>query len=416
MPVFDNLNLTTSPGLDPSVVEYHNRNLLENMRPELVHYTDVDKVPLPAHNGKTIHFRRARPFGPVLEPLKEGVTPDGQMLVMDKVEATIKPYARHIEMSDEIDWALLDNMHVVANENLSDQASLTVDTICREALNAGLNVQYAGGRQSRSEVTAADVLNFTEVKKAVLRLKKANVKTFPDGFYHGICGPDTAYDLTDDERWISIADYQEASTIRKYELGTIWKAKFYESTEAKVFRPQDYLYISTQDGISREKLTVTGWDAATRKLSIAETDFSYHQARQVVGMLVDLTVGSDTYTVNIERAEPYKDSENPGKLMLRWVPAAFAANVMGEIVPTGGGAAGIPVHATLIYGKGFAGSVELEGSGRNVEMIIKPLGSAGAADPANQRQTMAWKIRGFCCVILQDSFVVRIEHAVSQAA
>lgn len=415
MAVFDNLNLTTSPGLDPTVVEYHNRGLLENMRPELVHYYDVEKVTLPRHNGKRIQFRRLRPFGPVTEPLKEGVTPDGQALVFDDLWATIKPYGRHVELSDEIDWAMLDNMHEAANENLSNQAADTVDVICREALNAGVNVQYAGGKSMRSQIAATDILTFDEIKKAVLRLQKANVKPFSDGFYHAIVGPDTEFDVTTDDHWTDIAEYQQAGNIQKYEIGTIWGVKFYRSTEAKVFRPQEYLYVASQDKVSRESLTVTGWDAQTRKLTISETDFSYHQARMITGMLVNLVVGTNTYTVNIEHAEPYVDAEHPGKLQLRWVPASLASDVSGEIVPTGGGAGNIPVMSTLVYGKGFAGSVELEGDGRNVAMIIKPLGSAGAADPLNQRQTMGWKIRSFCCVILQDTFGVRIEHAASQA-
>lgn len=33
MAVFDNLNKTYSPGVAPSVVEYYERSLLENMKP-----------------------------------------------------------------------------------------------------------------------------------------------------------------------------------------------------------------------------------------------------------------------------------------------------------------------------------------------------------------------------------------------
>ncbi len=81
----------------------------------------------------------------------------------------------------------------------------------------------------------------------------------------------------------------------------------------------------------------------------------------------------------------------------------------------GAGAAGIPVFGTLVYGRDFAACVDLESGGRNVQVIIKPLGSSGAEDPLNQRQTMGWKIKGFTATILQDAFGVRIEHACSQA-
>lgn len=47
------------------------------------------------------------------------------------------------------------------------------------------------------------------------------------------------------------------------------------------------------------------------------------------------------------------------------------------------------VYATLIFGANAYGVTELEGGG--LEMIIKQLGSAGTADPLNQRATTGWK-------------------------
>ena len=54
MAVFDNLNKTYSPGVAPSVVEYYERSLLENMKPEMVHTRDAQERTLPEHNGKTV--------------------------------------------------------------------------------------------------------------------------------------------------------------------------------------------------------------------------------------------------------------------------------------------------------------------------------------------------------------------------
>jgi N4-gp56 family major capsid protein len=44
--------------------------------------------------------------------------------------------------------------------------------------------------------------------------------------------------------------------------------------------------------------------------------------------------------------------------------------------------------------------------------IIKPLGSAGSADPLDQRQTSGWKAT-HAVTRLNEAFAVRIEHAVS---
>lgn len=77
----------------------------------------------------------------------------------------------------------------------------------------------------------------------------------------------------------------------------------------------------------------------------------------------------------------------------------------------GAGAASVDVYATLVIGKDAYGIVDVAGSG-NVQNIIKPLGSAGSADPLNQRSTSGWKAM-FTTKILEQLAIVRIEHTVS---
>lgn len=76
----------------------------------------------------------------------------------------------------------------------------------------------------------------------------------------------------------------------------------------------------------------------------------------------------------------------------------------------GAGAAGIDVHATLIMGAEAYGVSRI--SGLSLQNIVKPLGSAGAEDPLNQRGTTGWKST-FVAKILNDDFLGRIEHAVT---
>ena len=47
-------------------------------------------------------------------------------------------------------------------------------------------------------------------------------------------------------------------------------------------------------------------------------------------------------------------------------------------------------------------------------MIVKAPGSSGSADPLNQRGSIGWKVGFFAAAVLQDDFIVRIEHAVSE--
>lgn len=65
------------------------------------------------------------------------------------------------------------------------------------------------------------------------------------------------------------------------------------------------------------------------------------------------------------------------------------------------------VFGTLVIADGAYGTTEITGGG--LETIIKQLGSAGSADPLNQRSTVGWKATK-TAEILVDAYMVRIEH------
>ena len=409
MPVFDHLNYTYSAGVAPSVIQYYERTLLQNMQAELVHYRDAQKRTLPPHNGKTVNFRRFTPFPAITTPLAEGVTPTGQTLAMTAFTAMVKPYGGHVEITDELNLYMLDNMHAETARLLSDQASLSVDTLTRNPLNAGLNVQYANNKTARSALTAADKLTYADIKKAVRGLKRRNVKPFSDGYYHAIVHPDAVYDLTSDSLWVDIARYQDKQKVEKYELGCLGQVKFFESTNAMVFEAQSAIIPGVTSIVAS-----ANFDATNRCLTTATT-LTADQARAMTGLMVNVqyTLSSTNHATPmcIERVD-----YAAGKIYFRWVPASTTnwttTNTL-TIVPYGGGASGAPVYSTLVYGADAFGTVELGGNGKNVEIIINEPGSSGALDPYAQRGTIAWKVKGFCSVILQDDFIVRIEHGAT---
>lgn len=77
---------------------------------------------------------------------------------------------------------------------------------------------------------------------------------------------------------------------------------------------------------------------------------------------------------------------------------------------TAGGAGSIDVYATMVIGKNAYGVSRIAGAG--MENIFHARGSAGAADPLNQRGSKGWKAM-FVAKILQENFQLRFEHAVS---
>ena len=418
MAVFDNMNATYSGGVSPSVTQYYERTLIENARKNLVHCKDLQRRTLPRNNGRTVNFRRMTPFDPITTPLQEGVTPTGQTLTMTSVTATVKPYGRHVELTDEMDWALLDNIHKETAELLSNQAVESIDKVAADALSTGLNVIYVdaenGTNSSRSAITAEDKLTHDVVKRAVRILEKNNAKRFPDGYYHAIIDPATKYDLTSDALFTATSQYQDKSKVEKYELGTIYGVKFFETSQAKTFPSGAKLYGD------KAELAMTSGKSADMAFVVAQSQVSSDRAvvedyaRSMAGKLVqvfDYSAGSYIPAV-VDRVELIGTGLTH---RLRWIGQTNWVYGSGDkVVATGAGADGYEVHSTVIYGRDAAGCVELDGNGGNVEIIIKPSGSSGALDPLNQRATIAWKVRGFCATILQDAYIVRIEHGVSE--
>ena len=79
-----------------------------------------------------------------------------------------------------------------------------------------------------------------------------------------------------------------------------------------------------------------------------------------------------------------------------------------------GGDTNVDTYHTAIFGKEAYGIVDVRGKD-NSSIIVKPAGSAGTADPLNQRSTVGWKCVT-TAVILNDAFAVSIISASSQGA
>ena len=90
----------------------------------------------------------------------------------------------------------------------------------------------------------------------------------------------------------------------------------------------------------------------------------------------------------------------------------FWESDIAPVLADAGATSTVDVFQTIIMGANAWGRVNL--AGHNLRQIYKPLGSAGTADPVDQQQSMGWKV-AFVAKILNDSFMIRIEHATSTA-
>ena len=413
-----NTNYSYSSGIAPTLLEtYLQRRALKNVEPNLGYMKDAQMIEQPKNNGKHVTFFRYTELQAIDKPLYEGVTPDGQSLSETAFSVMTKNYGGWMSFTDEIDLWHVDSKTQAMSDRLNRQAQLTLDTVCRDAICSGLNVMFPGSVQARASITASDKISYAMIKKAVRNLKMKGAQPFEDGYFHAKIDHETYYDLTEDQNWKDANTYQDKSREQKYLLGELYNVRFYAVDNGKVFKDQTYIIGTTESFVVPSGAT---YDRDNRELTVTAT-LTEDQARELTGKLVYVaytnSTTNDTKTLMcIEKVTP---GTSTAKIKFRWQPAATVTDkwvyttYAACVLPTGGGNT-CNVHASLIYGKDAFGCVKLGGAGKpNIQMIVKPLGSEGSTDPLNQRGSIAWKVPFFCCAVLQDDFIVRLEHAVS---
>jgi N4-gp56 family major capsid protein len=382
---------------------YYDRNLLENAKTKFIHADYGQKRHIPKNNGKKVEFRRWTLFDPslVTPGLTEGVTPEGQDLAQTHVEATVKQYGAYVEVSDLLKTSSYDDVMEGATDMLGEQVGTAIEWITRDEMCSGTSVQYAGTNVARKTIASTDVLTTGEIRKAVRTLKKHKAKMFNrhggrDHFI-AIVSPDTTYDLQSDTVWQDVSKYSNAEQIYSGEIGRIFSVVVVESTEAKVFKQAVLNKVnantsSSADFVLKNDPTdeeVAYLSTGGNKIKIGSTEYtlassgSYTAATKTVKLSASASLSADAIVY----------SEDAG--------AVDATTKEGT-----------DVQATLIFGRDAYGTIDIEGMG-NLHTIIKAPGSAGTADPLDQRCTVAAKVDAYTAKILNNDWIVRVEHGAT---
>lgn len=297
-------------GLSPENKTFYDMKLIDEASAQLVHDQFGQKRPIPANGGKTIEFRKFSPLAKATTPITEGVTPDGKSLNVTAITATVAQYGDYVTLSDVLELTSIDNTVLETTKLIGKQAGLTLDTVVRNILVAGTNVNYCpkvgtDGAEtavtSRSGLDATSVLTVKQIQKAVAKLRANNAPTI-NGDYVAIIHPYCAFSLMRDPEWIDSHKYAQPENLYTGEIGKVAGVRFVQTSEAAVL--------------------------------------------------------------------------------------------------TGG------VFCTLIFGEGAYGVTEITGGG--LQTIIKQKGSAGTADPLDQRSSIGWKAIKVA-ERLVENYMVRIE-------
>lgn len=387
--MFADANTQTTGGLSAEMKTYYGMELLENAKPQLVHNQFAATKPLPVGGGKTVEWRKFGAFDKALTPLAEGVTPDGSGISVSYITKELAQYGDYTTVSDMLDLTAIDDVVLEITDRHGNNMGLTLDTVTRNEIQQGNQVIYApvlgeGGKQtavtSRVALTPECKMTSELVAKAATQLKKMNAPTF-DGKYVCIIHPSVAFDLRQDEAWIAAHQYAAATELFSGEIGELHGVRFVETTEAKIFRGDDLAKNS-------RNLAVKG---AVSNNAAVNFDGGTVESGSLVGRYV------------IIGGKRYKVVSNTDSSMT--LDKAITAADDAVIYPGEGGAEGCAVYGCLFVGKGAYGVVDLS---EGTEVIVKPRGSSGTADPLDQRSSVGWK--GIhAAAILYDEYMVRVE-------
>ena len=387
--MFADANTQTTGGLSAEMKTYYGMELLENAKPQLVHNQFAATKPLPVGGGKTVEWRKFGSFDKALTPLTEGVTPDGSGISVSYITKELAQYGDYTTVSDMLDLTAIDDVVLEITDRHGNNMGLTLDTVTRNEIQQGNQVIYAPvlnaeGTQtavtSRTALTPACKMTSELVAKAATQLKKMNAPTF-DGKYVCIIHPSVAFDLRQDEAWIAAHQYAAATELFSGEIGELHGVRFVETTEAKIFCGEDLAEGSrtlTVNGAVSGKNAVT-FDGGTVKEGALAGRYI------LVGGQRAKVVSNTASVLTLDRNVTADDN--------------------AVIYPGEGGAEGCAVYGCLFVGKGAYGVVDLS---EGTEVIVKPRGSSGTADPLDQRSSVGWK--GIhAAAILYDEYMVRVE-------
>ena len=392
----NHVNATTdvSPNdLSAEMKTFYDLALIDEAGPMLVHDQFGQKRPIPQNGGKTIQFRKFNSLPKATAPLTEGVTPDGQRLSVSSVTATVSQYGDYITQSDVLELTALDNTILEATKLLGRQAGLTLDSITRNELLKGTNVNYcpklSGATEtpvtSRADLDDTCKLTVDVVGQVVAKLRAQNAPTI-NGDYVAVVHPYVAYDLMRDPEWIDAHKYAEPDALFTGELGKISGVRFVGTTEAKVIHGADLASGS-------RTLMVNGAITANTTKQIT-FDGGTLAADEIKGRYI------------VVDGVTYKVAGNTTTKIIVEGDHNLPAIANDTVIYPEGNSTGGAVFCTLIMGQGAYGVTEVEGGG--LETIVKQKGSAGTADPLDQRSSVGWKATR-TAELLIPQYLVRVE-------
>jgi len=167
----------------------------------------------------------------------EGVPTTALSMTATNVTGSTAQYDAAVSISDILAYTSFGDVMKGAIERLAYNAGLSIDTIVRNVVGAGMTQQNATGVAAAAWTTipVTGYLSINEIKKGVRTLRRNDAMAQSDGYFVGVVHPDALFDLMTDSTtggWIDANKYTDsnADKLMKGEVGRIAGVRFLETS------------------------------------------------------------------------------------------------------------------------------------------------------------------------------------------
>ncbi len=191
---------------------YYEKKLLSVLEPRLQLFKLGKKQKLPYGTGKQVKWLRYSRIASSTSALTEGTAPSEIAFTTANVTATVAQYGQFSKVSDLLSETAIDPVLQSLSERFGRAAAQTVEDLIVAELDATGSIQYVNSRANANAVVAGDILNHSELLKAVISQKIDYIGPHEMGAYMAVLHPSCQYDILNETAagsWVDVNKYTQ---------------------------------------------------------------------------------------------------------------------------------------------------------------------------------------------------------------
>src|SRR3990167_1803296 len=232
------------------MMEFYDKQLLDNLYPNLYLYQLAEKRDLPRGSGKVIHFKRYFKAGAgsghvIPFAFTEGTAIGLSALSAAAISTTVAGFGSALGINDFVVMTVPDDTVKSSVFELSKGMALSIERNIRGVISASGTILPAknGPTLNSSLLGTASTIDAVDLMRAAAALRQGNARAWPDNHFAAVVPPRVGFDLRNDvtavQAWnvVNTGTPQGVNRIWAGEIGTLYGCRVVESTEAKQLLP-----------------------------------------------------------------------------------------------------------------------------------------------------------------------------------